>query len=143
MPWYDLPLERLREYRTSTPEPDGLDEWWAERLEAARAQARPAKFTPHEPDVYRPYQVFDVEFAGAGGDPIRAWYIKPGGQESAPVVVKFIGYGGGRARRPSTSCCPRSVTRCSSWTAAGRAAAGPPGPRRTAGAAPARRTRWS
>jgi cephalosporin-C deacetylase len=29
MPWYDLPLERLREYQTSTQEPDGLDEWWA------------------------------------------------------------------------------------------------------------------
>ena len=32
MPWYDLPLERLREYRTSTQEPDGLDDWWAARL---------------------------------------------------------------------------------------------------------------
>ena len=29
MPWYDLPLERLREYRTSTAEPAGLDQWWA------------------------------------------------------------------------------------------------------------------
>src|SRR6185437_1055887 len=96
MPWYDMPLERLREYRTSTQEPDGLDAWWAKRLDHARAQAQPATFTPHEPDVYRPFQVFDVEFSGAGGDPIRAWYIKPAGQESPPVVVKFIGYGGGR-----------------------------------------------
>ncbi len=96
MPWYDMPLERLREYRTSTPEPEGLDGWWRQRLERARAQARPAVFTPYEPDVYRPFQVFDVEFSGAGGDPVKAWYIKPSGQESPPVVVKFIGYGGGR-----------------------------------------------
>jgi cephalosporin-C deacetylase len=96
MPWYDMPLERLREYRTSTPEPVGLDDWWAKRLDQARAQARPATFTPHEPDVYRPFQVFDVEFSGAGGDPVRAWYIKPSGAASPPVVVKFIGYGGGR-----------------------------------------------
>ena len=96
MPWYDMPLERLREYRTSTQEPDGLDDWWAKRLDQSRLQAQPATFTPYEPDVYHPFQVFDVEFSGAGGDPVRAWYIKPAGQGSAPVVVKFIGYGGGR-----------------------------------------------
>ncbi len=96
MPWYDLPLERLREYRTQTEEPAGLDDWWAERLKQARALAAPATFTPHEADVYRPYQVHDVEFSGAGGDPIRAWYVKPSGTSSPPVMVKFIGYGGGR-----------------------------------------------
>jgi cephalosporin-C deacetylase len=96
MPWYDMPLERLREYRTSTLEPEGLDDWWAKRLSHARAQVQPAIFTPHEPDVYHPLQVFDVEFSGADGDPIRAWYIKPAGKPNPPVVVKFIGYGGGR-----------------------------------------------
>jgi len=96
MPWYDMPLERLREYRTSTPEPAGLDDWWAKRLDNARAQAQPATFTPYEPDVYRPFEVFDVEFSGAGGDPVKAWYIKPAGTENPPIVVKFIGYGGGR-----------------------------------------------
>jgi len=102
MPWYDMPLERLREYRTDTQEPDGLDAWWANRLDLARAQAQPATFTPHEPDVYRPFQVFDVEFSGAGGDPVRAWYIRPGNRDAdgtqtpPPIVVKFVGYGGGR-----------------------------------------------
>jgi cephalosporin-C deacetylase len=91
-----MPLERLREYRTTTREPEGLDDWWAKRLDQARAQAQPATFTPYETDVYRPFQVFDVEFSGAGGDAVRAWYIKPGGEASPPVVVKFIGYGGGR-----------------------------------------------
>src|ERR1700730_1233754 len=96
MPWFDMPLERLREYRTSTQEPAGLDQWWAKRLDLAREQGRPATFTPHEPDVYRPFEVLDVESSGAGGDPIRGWYIKPAGQANSPVVVKFIGYGGGR-----------------------------------------------
>ena len=91
-----MPLERLREYRTSTQEPAGLDEWWAKRLDHARAQAHPATLRPYEPDVYRPFRVFDVEFSGAGGDPVRAWYIEPAGEGNAPVVVKFIGYGGGR-----------------------------------------------
>ncbi len=96
MPWFDMPLERLREYRTSTQEPDGLDDWWTKRLEHARAQVQPPVLTPYETDLYRPFGVFDVEFSGAGGDPIRAWYIKPGEKQDAPVVVKFIGYGGGR-----------------------------------------------
>ena len=38
MPWHDLPLERLRDYRTSTQELDGLDGWWAARLREAHAE---------------------------------------------------------------------------------------------------------
>jgi cephalosporin-C deacetylase len=98
MPWYDLPLERLREYRTQTAEPPGLDEWWAKRLDDARALARPFELHPYQQaDLYRPLEVYDAEFSGAGGDRIRAWYIKPAAIENPPVVVRFIGYGGGRA----------------------------------------------
>jgi cephalosporin-C deacetylase len=96
MPWYDLPLERLREYRTSTLEPDGLDQWWAERLREARGQARPTTVTAHEPGLYAPFAVSDVEFSGGGGSRVRAWYITPPGGQSSATVVKFIGYGGGR-----------------------------------------------
>src|ERR1700730_6845724 len=96
MPWFDMPLERLREYRTSTQEPEGLDQWWGKRLDLAREQARAATLTPHAPGVSRPFEGWEVEYSGAGGDPTRAWYIKPPGQSSSPVVVKFIGYGGGR-----------------------------------------------
>jgi cephalosporin-C deacetylase len=47
--------------------------------------------------VYAPLEVFDVEFSGARGDRIRAWYlVPPGAAQRAPVVVRFIGYGGGR-----------------------------------------------
>ena len=89
MPWYDLPVEQLREYRTSTREPDGLDDWWARRIEAARALARPAVLTPHQPRLYDPIEVFDVEFSGGGGDRIRAWYLRPRYTPGAPVVVKL------------------------------------------------------
>ncbi len=37
MPWFDLPLEQLRGYRTSTGEPPDLGQWWRTRLEKARA----------------------------------------------------------------------------------------------------------
>ena len=96
MPWYDMPLERLREYRTSTPEPDGLDDWWARRVAEARALATPPVITPHRPSVYAPLEVYDAAFSGANGDRIRAWYLRPAGDPAAPLVVKYIGYGGGR-----------------------------------------------
>ncbi len=95
MPWYDLPLERLRDYRTQTAEPDGLDDWWAQRLRRARSQAQPTTFTLHEPVVYSPFEVYDVEFSGSGADPVKAWYLKPAGP-AGKIVVRFIGYGGGR-----------------------------------------------
>ena len=98
MPWFDLPPEQLLEHRTHAEEPAGLDEWWSRRLAQARAAAAPAAVTRYRPDVYGPMQAYDVEFSGAGGDRIRAWYLRPpgAGDKPLPVVVQFIGYGGGR-----------------------------------------------
>jgi len=98
MPWYDLPAEQLKDYRTDTQEPAGLDSWWRRRLDQARAAAREPALIRYEAVIYGPVEVHDTEFSGAGGDRIRAWYMRPaGGPESGtPVVVKFIGYGGGR-----------------------------------------------
>ena len=97
MPWFDRPLEQLRQYRTETEEPPELDQWWQLRLAQARAQAREPGLTRYEADIYAPVEVYDAEFSGAGGDRIRAWYLRPAGAGGrTPVVVKFIGYGGGR-----------------------------------------------
>jgi cephalosporin-C deacetylase len=98
MPWYDLPLERLREHTTQTVEPPGLDGWWQARLAEARESAKAPTLTRHEPGAYGPLPVYDVEFSGDRGDRIRAWYLRPpgAGEEKVPVVVKFVGYGGGR-----------------------------------------------
>jgi cephalosporin-C deacetylase len=97
MPWFDLPLEQLREYRMVTTEPSGLDQWWQQRLDEARAETREPSLERHEPEIYAPVEVYDTEFSGSGGDRVRAWYIRPAGAgEQSPMVVKFIGYGGGR-----------------------------------------------
>jgi cephalosporin-C deacetylase len=98
VPWYDLPLAQLREYTTGCVEPTGLDGWWKQRLAEARAATRPAVLARHEPGAYGPMPVYDVEFSGANGDRIRAWYILPPKTQDQPLplVVKFIGYGGGR-----------------------------------------------
>src|SRR2546430_149236 len=97
MPWFDLPLNQLREYHTDTVEPPDLDLWWRRRLDEARTAARPPVLTRYQADTYAPVEVFDTEFSGAGGDRIRAWYLRPPGADGqTPVVVTFIGYGGGR-----------------------------------------------
>lgn len=99
MPWFDLPQEKLREYRIQTAEPAGLDEWWADRITQARSQARPLTLTRVDADVYGPLQVSDAELSGAGGDRVRGWFLRPAGPPGSPnppVVVTFIGYGGGR-----------------------------------------------
>jgi cephalosporin-C deacetylase len=96
MPWFDLPLEQLREYRTATAEPAGLDDWWTARLKEARERAMPVTLTRHEPDLYGPAEVYDAEFSGADGDRVKAWYITPRHGGVHTVNVTFIGYGGGR-----------------------------------------------
>ena len=126
MPWFDLPLEQLRQYRTETEEPPELDNWWQLRLAQARTQTREPGLTRYEADIYAPVEVYDAEFSGAGGDRIRAWYLRPAeADERTPVVVKFIGYGGGRGLPAEHARCPPSVTPSSSWTPAARAAGGP------------------
>ncbi len=103
MPWFDLPSDQLRQYRTDTAEPPELDRWWQLRLDEARAAARKPTLTRHEADIYAPVEVYDTEFSGAGGDRIRAWYLRPAGADGqTPVVVKFIGYG--LARRITARC---------------------------------------
>src|ERR1019366_6769260 len=98
MPWFDLPLAALREHRAAADEPTGLDAWWAERLGEARAVARPPGVTRYQTDAYGQLHAYDVEFSGARRDRIRGWYLRPAGAGDArlPVVVEFIGYGGGR-----------------------------------------------
>jgi cephalosporin-C deacetylase len=97
-PLYDLPLEELRRYRPSTPEPEGLDAFWSRALEAAHAAAVEPVVEPFESATYRALAAFDVTFSGADGHPIRAWYLRPlaAGTTRLPCRVAFIGYGGGR-----------------------------------------------
>ena len=51
MPWFDLPEEQLKEYRTDTAEPAGLDRWWRQRLDEARAAAHEPTLTRYEPQL--------------------------------------------------------------------------------------------
>jgi cephalosporin-C deacetylase len=97
VPFFDLPLEELREYRSKTVVPDDLDAYWDEAIAEAHALATPAEFVPWKPETYGPLEAFDVTFSGAGGHPVRAWFLHPRAATGpVPCRVTFIGYGGGR-----------------------------------------------
>lgn len=96
----DLPLERLREYRADVPAPQDLDEFWSATLAQARSHPSLLRCEPVETGLAT-LDSYDVTFAGFAGSPVRAWLTLPaesGREASLPVVVEYVGYGGGRGR---------------------------------------------
>jgi cephalosporin-C deacetylase len=95
MALFDLSLDQLADYRSAAPTPDDFDDFWAGTLAAARAAAAEPVLTEVETGL-RAIQTFDVTFSGYGGQPVKAWLNRPRSSGPLPVVVEFIGYGGGR-----------------------------------------------
>jgi len=94
---FDLPLDQLREYRPERDEPSDFDAFWRETLAESRALGRAPVFEPVASPL-RTVDVFDVTFAGFGGQSIRGWLLAPAGATGPlPAVVEYIGYGGGRS----------------------------------------------
>lgn len=98
MPYFDLPLEKLRKYRSPEKEPADFDRFWAQTLQEARQYSLAARFEPINDRIYRSVEVFDVTFNGYGGQPIKGWLLLPTGADGRlPCLVSYIGYGGGRS----------------------------------------------
>jgi cephalosporin-C deacetylase len=95
MPFFDLPQSQLDTYRSSAVAPADFDSFWAATLSESRSKPLDAVFEPFDAGL-KLFDVFDVTFAGFGGDKVRGWYLKPAGIAPRGTVVKFIGYGGGR-----------------------------------------------
>ncbi|AXG81686.1 acetylxylan esterase [Streptomyces paludis] len=92
----DLPLDELRGYRSLSVEPADFDQFWAKTLTEARGHDLAARFEPVA-TALSTLEVLDVTFAGFGGHPVKGWLVLPAGaREPLPVVVEYIGYGGGR-----------------------------------------------
>jgi cephalosporin-C deacetylase len=93
---YDIPLDELRATQPRVQAPDDLDRFWSAALADDAAHPLDATFE----SVASPLAViesWDVVFAGAGGDPVRAWLHLPVTRTAPlPCVVEFVGYGGGR-----------------------------------------------
>jgi len=95
---FDLPIEELRSYRSAQTAPDDFDAFWQRTLEESRALGAPPRLEKVDTPI-RIADVYDVTFSGFGGQPIRAWLKVPrGADRPAPVIVQYIGYGGGRGR---------------------------------------------
>ncbi|MFF0485238.1 acetylxylan esterase [Streptomyces sp. NPDC004435] len=96
MTLFDLPLDRLREYRSASAEPEDFDAFWAKTLGEAREHELDARFERVATGLTT-VETYDVTFAGFGGQPVKGWFVVPAGiTEPVPVVVEFLGYGGGR-----------------------------------------------
>ena len=99
MPLYDLDRTALETYLPDLHEPADFDAFWADTLKEARTHDLALTLTPVDSGLSL-VEVFDVEFAGFGGHPIKAWLTRPtaGGAPAGllPAVVQYNGYGGGR-----------------------------------------------
>ncbi len=96
MAQYDLPLAELRAYMPDLPVPADLETFWSATLDEAREHPLAASFTPVDSGL-SVVTTFDVSYGGFGGSPVRAWLHLPAGRRGQlPVVVEYIGYGGGR-----------------------------------------------
>jgi cephalosporin-C deacetylase len=96
MPFFDMPLEQLCEYRPERNEPADFDMFWQATLAAARQYPLNAQYERVDFGLAT-FETFDVTFAGYGGQPIKGWFIRPAqAQTPLPCVVCYIGYGGGR-----------------------------------------------
>ncbi|MFG2628225.1 acetylxylan esterase [Streptomyces sp. NPDC048473] len=97
MSLFDLPLDELRDYRSRSVEPEDFDAFWSKTLDEARSHDLDARFELRTGTGLATVDVYDVTFAGFGGHPVKGWFVVPAGTtEPLPVVVEFIGYGGGR-----------------------------------------------
>ncbi|MEU6017596.1 acetylxylan esterase [Streptomyces sp. NPDC047515] len=97
MSLFDLPLDELRDHRSSSVEPADFDAFWSQTLDEARSRDLGARFERRTDTGLTTVDVYDVTFAGFGGHPVKGWFVLPAGTtEPLPVVVEFIGYGGGR-----------------------------------------------
>lgn len=92
----DLPEAQLREYVSDLQEPAEFDEFWNRTVAEARSHDAAPRLTAVATRLTT-LEVHDVTFPGYGGEPVRAWYRRPAGVEGRlPVVVQYVGYGGGR-----------------------------------------------
>lgn len=106
MALFDLPLPELEAYRPDRDEPADFDAFWDETLSRSRALAGAPRFV----DVDAGYSELitqDVEFHGFGGQPVKGWFVAPRHRAGPlPVVVTYLGYGGGRGAVGSWSQLP-------------------------------------
>ncbi len=96
MPYRDMALDELEAYRPTLVPPPDFDTRWASTLAQAREHEVDVRLR-REAGPLTLIDVDDVTFNGFGGDPVRAWLLRPHGIDAdLPLVIEYNGYGGGR-----------------------------------------------
>ncbi|MEV6012774.1 acetylxylan esterase [Streptomyces sp. NPDC051976] len=96
MALFDLPLDQLRAYRSASKEPADFDRFWSDTLAEARRHDLDARFERVDTGLTA-VETYDVTFSGFGGHRVKGWFVLPADTDRPlPVLVEFIGYGGGR-----------------------------------------------
>jgi cephalosporin-C deacetylase len=96
VPFNDMPLDQLQAYRPTLDVPGDLRAFWTSTLDEAATIPLSATFEPVDAGL-RTIEVFDVTFAGFGGQRVHGWLRVPVARSGPlPCVVQYIGYGGGR-----------------------------------------------
>jgi cephalosporin-C deacetylase len=92
----DFSEEELLRYQSSQVEPEDFTDFWSGTLAGARQHPIDVRLEPVG-TMLTTLDVFDVTFAGYGGEPVRGWLRTPRGTAGTlPTIVEYIGYGGGR-----------------------------------------------
>ncbi|GAA2959332.1 acetylxylan esterase [Microbacterium schleiferi] len=93
---FDLSEDDLRVYLPTVRVEGDFDAFWKRTIAEARATGGDVRTTPVSTRL-QGVEVYDLNFPGFAGEPIRAWYLRPRDRdEPLPTIVEYIGYGGGR-----------------------------------------------
>ena len=96
MALFDKPLEELKTYLPAREEPADFDAFWAATLAATRRHPLNPVFEPVDVGL-QTLDAFDVTYSGYAVQRIKGWLLVPRHlPQPRPVVVSYIGYGGGR-----------------------------------------------
>lgn len=94
MPLIDMPLEKLRSYKGSSPCPKDIDKFWDSSIAEMKAVDPEMELLPS--DFQAPYaECFDMYFTGVGGARVFAKLLRPKPlKKKHPAIVMFHGYSG-------------------------------------------------
>lgn len=94
MPLIDMPLEKLRSYKGSSPCPKDIDKFWDSSIAEMKAIDPEVELLPS--DFQAPYaECFDMYFTGVGGARVFAKLLRPKPlKKKHPAIVMFHGYSG-------------------------------------------------